>query len=153
VVFVCPQAGRALHFCLDTKTKQKIQGCDPNAKIQKVPLKRNELTGRCRLPAQTAFLFLTLHFLNFLTHFDQGRIFIPFKGQDIFPFLKVLKGYFTYMHECLTFSNTCMNYNLFSYASSVRRFTKALLPTSALLMQMKLVFLIIGFLNAFASHG
>jgi hypothetical protein len=60
-----------LHFCLETKTKQKIQGGDQKAKIRKVSLKRNELI--VLQTAQTAFLFFTLHFPNFLTPFDKGQ--------------------------------------------------------------------------------
>jgi hypothetical protein len=71
VVIVCPQAGQAPTFCLDTESRQRNQGGDLKAKIRKVPLKRNELT--VLQTAQTAFLFFTLHFPNFLTPFDQGQ--------------------------------------------------------------------------------
>jgi hypothetical protein len=55
-------------------------------KFKKTPLKRNELTGSYRLPAQTAFLFLTLRFLNFLTHFVQGRyIRVIYSSPLVFP--------------------------------------------------------------------
>jgi hypothetical protein len=45
------------------------------------------------------------------------------------------------------------NMHPFPNSAFVWRFTKALPGTSALQMQMKFVFKIIGFLNAFVTHG